>query len=659
MAANGSFAQVLTPAGGGALGGGVPGQSQTFAADTGHDHEHNTKPRVLPKYYPRDFFLYNIDTLKTWDTSFNMVQRYNPLFKQGTPFIDLGPVGSPTKNLTLNPFYSPGLISGFNVHQNYNLNTQTLPVYRCATPFSNFSYVQGGGAIILKALHTQNFSPTWNVSAAVNSYQVTRQFLSYSEEKYGSLHRSVSLGSHYKNKKGNYYQSVVVTWNRARRNEPGGTDTGYFDKSTKFTLFNKAMPFELRNLETIYSPLLGSASSVYRNHSHSIIQALTVKKGLRVFHEFRHDKDGYVYTDNSVNEASRIQMYDTFNRNLYLFKTSFRDSNAYVSYLNNLGFFTELKPDAKIPFMLKAYASYSKLRSGNLWGSRYSTSSFGVHGDLKMDPYENRKWQGSAHADFYFGGDNSGDYYIEGNLSSIIMNKLRLNAGIKSQLSAVPIYYRKFFSNYFYWWNSNYSKILNNEINGSIRFNNYSDKVYAEASLQTGTSNNMIYINENRRPAQLNAVMAYYIFKLTYKQSFKKFGIEERLMFQSNNQMNYMPVPEFTSVTGLYYQSRWFKKVLKVKIGLDISWYSAIKAYVYNPETALFSISNSTQKLGNYPQADVYFSGEVKTVQLFFKLEHWNNNFYNYGFNNYNGSTLNYPRESMLFRLGLVWRFFN
>lgn len=648
-----SFAQVVMPSGGGALG----GNQQVLESDTG-EHQHSNKPRILPKYYSRNLFLYNIDTLKQWDTGFGMVQRYHPLIKEGLPYIDLGSVGSPAKNLAIDPFYQSGLISGFDVHRNFNINTNSVPVYRCGSPFSNFSYLQGAGAILLKALHTQNFSPTWNVSAMVSSYQVNREFLSYNEQKYSSLHRSVYLGSHYKNQKGNYYQSVVFTWNRARRNEHGGTDTGYFGKSTSFTLFNKSMPFDLRDINTIFTPLLDQASSVYRNHSHSIIQALTVKKGLRVFHEFKHDKDEYVYIDNSVTQSERILMYDTFDRNLFLLQSSFKDSNAYVSYVNNAGFFTELKPTAKVPLLFKAYASYSKIHNGNNWGSRYSTSSFGVHGEMKMDPYENRKWQGNAHADFYFNGYNGGDYYIEGNLNSIIFNKLRLNAGIKSQLNAAPLFYRRFMSNYFY-WRTEYDKILNNEINGSIRFNNYNDRIFGEVSLQTGTSNNMMYVDTGRKLAQLKSVMAYYLLKISYKQSFKKFGIEEKLLLQSHNQMEYLPVPEITSVTGLYYQSRWFKKVMKVKLGLDIIWSSAIKGYIYNPETTLFSVSNSSDRLGNYPQIDAFFNGEIKTVQLFIKLEHCNYAMYNYGFNNYNGATLNYPKEELQLRLGLVWRFFN
>lgn len=652
LGSNSLTAQVLMSGGESPVGSAIGAQDST-------EHEHQAKPRILPSFQGRNLHSYGIDTFKTIDTSFGMLQRYHPLLNQGKFYVDLGVVGSPTKVLTIEPFHAAGPSSGFDLYKEFNLTPNNVPVYNAKTPFSNFSYVQGAGAILLKALHTQNLSPTWNITAMVNSYQVTKQFLDFNQTKYGSLHRGVYLGSHYRNQKGNYANSIEFTWNRSRRNEFGGGDSASFGEGLNFDLFKKRMPVDLRKTELVFTPLLYGANTRYRNHAHSFLQTLKVINGIRVFHEFKHQKEEYYYSDESVSISETKNVYDTLNRNLYLFQTNaFVDSNAYVNYSNHVGFFTDLKSNSKLPLMFKGYASYSGVYNGNLWGTRLVNNSLGVHGELQMDPYETRKWQGNAHADLFIGGINSGDYYLEGNLSSIILKKLKLNAGIKSQLTEAPLYLRQYFSNYYY-WNNVFQKILTNEINGAVQFNSSADKLFARASIQTGTSSNAIYFDVTQKPKQLNSVLAYFIFKLNYKFNFRKFGIEQIWQVQSNNQSNFLPVPNLGNITGIYYQSRWFKKVLKVKLGLDFIWYSSVNAYSYAAETGAFSISKSKVKLGNYPQFDAYLNGEIKTLQFFVKFEHLNYGIYNYGFNNSTISTLNYGRESFLMRLGINWRFFN
>jgi hypothetical protein len=73
---------------------------------------------------------------------------------------------------------------------------------------------------------------------------------------------------------------------------------------------------------------------------------------------------------------------------------------------------------------------------------------------------------------------------------------------------------------------------------------------------------------------------------------------------------------------------------------------------------AMFYISPGGRPGGNYPYADFFFSGEVKTLIFTVKFEHWNNYIANAGYNNAFFSARNYAGEPMRLLIGLNWRFY-
>jgi hypothetical protein len=73
----------------------------------------------------------------------------------------------------------------------------------------------------------------------------------------------------------------------------------------------------------------------------------------------------------------------------------------------------------------------------------------------------------------------------------------------------------------------------------------------------------------------------------------------------------------------------------------------------YNPVISEFYLQND-QEFGGYPLFDFFVNFRVRTMRVYFKLEHFNSGFGEYNY--YSAPT--YPYRDFVIRFGLVWNFF-
>jgi hypothetical protein len=130
---------------------------------------------------------------------------------------------------------------------------------------------------------------------------------------------------------------------------------------------------------------------------------------------------------------------------------------------------------------------------------------------------------------------------------------------------------------------------------------------------------------------------------------------------QSNNAKEWdnLGLPHLFSRLGLSYQNNAFSKALIYRLGFDASYMSKAQAYQYRADNRQFYANSQNITLGNYPLLDVYFSGRIKTVDLFLKYEHVNHWWVLPFANQRYESTLNYPIQPDRFRFGFIWHFWN
>lgn len=580
-----------------------------------------------------------IDTFEKWDSSFLHVQRYNKAYASGLPVSDLGTVGSPQRILKYSPFIAEGFQTGFNPYAIQNKNPENFKFYKAAVPLSRFYYTQGAnGVFLLDVLHTQNFSPTWNVTVDFSSVQNGEI---YTGSNQNHLHRGTMLGSQFTGKNGKYSNQLILSWNRARRAENFGlrNDSLFF------------LPNDTVNVRKMgnYYPSTSTTSSFYGTHHHKLDQKYRLNSQHYIFLQNNWIKEKYAFSEKDQTPDTAVYGKQ------YTFQTgAFIDSVVWIQFNSAAGYGKEAKKDDRFPLAYRFSASYNRALYNTIYKTQADIQYYsGLHGQIAYNPYKVKALTIDAKTDVFVGGMMKGNYLIAGNAALRLNKHFQIAAAARSQRYNAPAYTLKYNGNYFQTENT-FSPTFSNMLKGGIiaGFKHIHVQIFAES----GTQNNFLYTNQNGQWAQGNK-LNYANLTGNIQLKFGKFYWINQVMWQTHSQLTSIPVPALHVLSGLYFEGMTFKKAMLMRTGIDLMYSSGYTAYKYNPMTAIF-YPGSTRS-GNYPVADFYVSGEIKTVMLFLKMEHLNQYLTNVGFNNSYISAQSYPIEPLRFRFGFIWRFHN
>ena len=198
----------------------------------------------------------------------------------------------------------------------------------------------------------------------------------------------------------------------------------------------------------------------------------------------------------------------------------------------------------------------------------------------------------------------------------------------------------------------------NEEINGiDVVFD--SDKwIYAAAHLTNIDNFTYFDLDENTgqtAPRQATESVNYFKIKLSKEIRFGKFALDNQFIYQKvTNGEDVLRVPDFITRNTFYYANRIFKgKPMYLEAGVTFSYFSKYLMNSYNPLISEFYLQ-SDREYGGFPLFDFFVNFKVKTMRVFFKLEHFNSSFSD---NNYY-SAPTYPYRDFVIRFGLVWNFY-
>lgn len=113
-------------------------------------------------------------------------------------------------------------------------------------------------------------------------------------------------------------------------------------------------------------------------------------------------------------------------------------------------------------------------------------------------------------------------------------------------------------------------------------------------------------------------------------------------------------VPTFTTRNSLYFSSFLFKKAMFLQTGITLKYFTKYYMNAYNPLLSEFQVQTS-EKLGDFPIMDAFINAKVRTMRIFFKVEHFHSKFLK---RNY-FSAPDHPYRDMSIRLGISWNFFS
>ena len=648
---------------------------------------------------------YQIDT-----TQIN-VNQYRLQGPNGWGFLqqfNLGEPGSPVYTgfeiNTLQDIVHPGC----NPFGSQIQRARDMQFYRAFAPFTEFNYLQGPGkTIALNALHTQNFSPGWNVTLDYRSIINQEQYIGSGQN---NQFRNIKLGSLYQSNNNRYKQIIAFTWNRSNRNENGGLNVDSF-----FFIPQSAEKLGLRNLG-FYNPTLTTAASKFKQFEHlfshkyylnnhwAVSQEVSLQRLTYEYKDSKRDTNYYgsTYFDSKTKTAdSNVWHIFTHKTGIeYYFPRALKYKLASLS-LNHVvqsqtyqskqsgfnGNFTDPTASHSVEFVSKGYGNFipiiNTMHTLAGYGKGSNRTTVGMPIFSKTYYYPSKKGPISY--------DTSTGSYIDGQ-RVIGHRNSKLSWGVilyyNNQFQPASLQQQAFYSNHFLYnkellftgnknneasfYLTKFKKANEANLKTKIPATNQTASPLADAqkvkfntylTIQTGTWINPTMSIDSVPVTQLKDAN-YTSFVLGFNWYLTKFSITQLISnktfktSQLNNLFNY-GVPVWKSTTSLRYRTPAFHHAMDLTLGADIQYTSKFQTTYYRPDAATFVVDANQTESGNYFELDLYAVARVQTVDVFLKAEHINELFVIPGFNTRYQYIAGYPIQPYRIQFGLNWKFYN
>lgn len=604
------------------------------------------------------------------DSSNIQVNNYRNLGNQ----TNLGEPVSPTLNLnhTVPLLNSMNLAQnainiGFNPYTSIQSKPEFMQFYRAFAPYTEFNYLQGPGkTLALNALHTQNFSPGWNVTldykSAINQGQ-------YVGSLQNNTQRQIKLGSLFKSHNGRLKQIIVFSWNRAVRVENGGLsiDSQFFIKPSQL------QKPELRQFGD-YQPNLTSAKSSFANSNHLIKTQyqLGSQSPFFITHSIQRETLIYKFQDTKRDSAF-------YGKQVFHDAQKTDDSSAWLLTNQSLGIEFK-KPNAP---KQKTIGFEMFMQNGKY---QFDQPHFLLQQSVAkiqsagLRTYFLSKWL-NINAQYNISGyaQNSHFYQIQ---TGPIQKKLKKHSSnlLKQQISNVQCYLDfiddwhpvslfqyQFESNHYQYkqqlaFTGNRQATANMQWIGISPSNKINHAIFFRYAI--GQWINPTMAIDSAQNTQMKSVN-YSKGTLGFQIKTKNINFKQTIIFQLFDESNLntlfnMALPKYQSTTSLYYSHSALRNAMTLILGFDLQYLSTYQNYSYRPDAVSFIIdTKKAPNLGNYFELDLYAAAKIQTVDIFIKAEHINEFFIFPKFNDHYQYVVGYPIQPYRIRAGLNWKFYN
>ncbi len=540
-------------------------------------------------------------------------------------------------------------------YENYLSRPETHDFIDTRTPYAKLNYSIGGSSNrdenILNVLLSRNIDKDWNIGI---KYDLISSDGQYQEQKHKVY--DFTLFSSYKS--GRYKLYAFLGHNRIRVQENGGiADDALVERDTTV---------EARNMQV---NLLKAGASLHNynyflSHQYNIGEKrecvlfgdTTDVYPIKIVHTVHFDKSERNYFD----EEAKDDFYKQF---IYAYKQKIEETTKFSSLKNsaqivlNEGYFNWFK------YGLRAEVQYEKINYDlpdlkpvfpNQWGtssSSYKQDNIAFEAGAFFSSLEKVNWAASWKT--YFSGYRVGDmeakaHYIRYfGTDSLRTHKLHLNFEMKRK--APSLLWNRYFSNHIMWRND-FSKETSLKIGGYYR-----NKLW---NLEIGgywqAIDNYTYFGLEAVPVQtsekLSVITAY------AKKNFHwwKLNLEPTVYVQKSNNSDILPLPLIATHVNAYFDSRMFKKAIRMRIGADVRYTTAWYASAYMPAIGQYYLQKE-KELGAYPKIDAYLVIQFKRASFFMKYEHLNRMLGNTKY----FSALHYPITPEILKYGVRWYFYD
>ncbi len=602
-------------------------------------YSENVDTLKLPKLKLQTVF-FNSEQFENFD-SVNFVENTLENFQN---YLSRGHLGN--SGMVINDMRHHSLLNepGFYYHKNYLksyfYSKKNLLFYDTHTPYSDLFYIIGSKKEqSFKATFSYNVKKNWNITA--NFYRIRSEGFYLRQSTNDNF---ISLSSIYKSKNNRYNLLLGLMYNYVQNSENGGIlDDSLFENG--INLDKKLLDINLISAKSSYLN-----RSVFINqyincgkYSNDSIKNRAILPSSRILFSTSYDDNFIKYED----ELPLSEIYS----NIYYDSIQTDDSNYNLKFENELswkrldnkkhrGFVDKfgLGIRVKDQFVLMKQREIDTVSNNIIFG----TDFFNTYSD-------NQFWYKIA-GEYVASGYNNGDYSLFGLAKKSLKDSTTfVSFSISSKLQMPDYIYSRYSSNHFK-WNNNFDKISENYVgfNFSMKKHRFSVGInYKEIT-------NPVYFDNY-------AIARQYIGSVPVASAFLKkdftffnWHFNNSILYQNIPDSTIIRLPEYVLEHSLYYENDLFKNAMRLQIGASVYFVSNYFSDKYMPAIGQFYLQDEKQ-YGNYPFIDFFINARIKSVRVFFKIDHLNSGWMG---NKYQ-MTPKYPMNDRAFKLGISWRFFD
>jgi hypothetical protein len=581
------------------------------------------------------------------DTLLSDFQKNENFYHSNPFFAKSSNSGLAERDLIFQNEYDYNQISSHKYFSHYFYNNANAKYYNTINPFSNAFYMMGPKREqVFDFFFTRNFGKY--INAAVD-YSLLYSPGRYKNQKSNDNFVNVTSNFHSKNKK--YMALANYFYNRMKIQENGGiaNDSDFIQKLTS----NQLMDVNLNNDKTnIIENRVKESGIYFRQYyfpGYTLNKKDTIKDNQKYIAFgrfsysvlFRNEKESY-YDDNPASG---------FYQNIFFPDSAVTHDSLQVNFIENKIEWSNIhyyiSDSLEQHFVFSIGAKHQKQHIYNLdTVLNFHTIIPEMKCRIDFDPIVV-----SIYGFFVTSGFNKNDYSCNAEadykLSDKNDNPEVISIGASS-ISQTPCWFDQHYSSNNFHWDYEFEKISMNNL-----FLKYTGSILT-SEISFLNIENPVFYDDYAMPRQLNRSNQIIQFKVKKVFKWKKWSMDNDIIYQRNTGTDVIRLPEFISNHSLFFSKDLFKKALSAQFGTEITFFSSYYPLAYMPATRQFYLQNDF-KSAAYPYIDIFMNLKIKRVRIFLKLDHVNSGMMGYDY----FLIPHYPMSDRSLKFGLSWIFYN
>jgi len=601
------------------------------------DSAKNVTKYPLAEYFLEKDFAQNNSRYTSLDTALDGAQKY---FPNNFPYS----LGLASRKLTFESSTKIGFRSGFDNLNLFGYNKEAIKYYRTRTPYTEIFALFGmKKEQFSKIIHTQNITKQWNI--AVNLLRVRSEGF-YQRQNFSDHNISVSTNYGSKNNRYSLLANAIVS--SIKTDENGGIVSDSIFESRllgnkKLILVNLMDARTKRRYREVYlkqSVYFGRKENIMKGDS---IIGSKIKPTSSLSYSFNTNDNDFAYIENTLDSG--------YYENIYFDSAQTQDSTHTEEYTHGFYFHTTLFKQLEV----NLGTEQRNRRTVQHIKDTIRVLETNYTDQLVKLEVSSANQKNKANGIFWrigknyiLTGDHAGEDLIYGTLSYVFKEKKKLLLDYSNTFRSAPFIYKHYNSNHFS-WNNTFKNITESHVKIKYRDSKNKFSLGVERDQIAG----YVYFDSTFSPKQFDSTITITSAFVQKNLHLKHFNFNNKITWQQSS-ADVIRIPKFVTNHSIYYEGKWFKKVMEVQFGFDISFCSAYYGDAYMPALSQYYLQNE-KELGNYPFVDFFFNMRVKHARIFLKSEHVNSGLM--GSNYFLAPHMPGPDRSL--KVGIRWAFYD